>query len=227
MGYRLLIGQRSYSSWSLRAWLSFALFDIPVSVEDAVIYAPDFAAKVAAFGGGSSVPVVATPDGVILRDSLSIAWHLAEVFEGHGLLPKAAPARAEAQNLIAEMHAGFGALRGACPMNLRTAWAGFVASDAVRADLARIEARLGAALAQSGGPYLMGAPSLVDAFYAPVAMRIAGYGLEVSAPLRAYVNLILSLPALIAWREIGLRQDAEVALYDQAPLARLPFPSRI
>ena len=101
MAYRLLIGQRSYSSWSLRGYLCFALFDIPVTLEEAVIYSPDFAAQVRAFGGGSSVPAVATEDGTILRDSLSIAWHLSEAFPRHGLLPQDDAARAEAQNLIA------------------------------------------------------------------------------------------------------------------------------
>ena len=227
MAYRLLIGQRSYSSWSLRGYLCFALFDIPVTLEEAVIYSPDFAAQVRAFGGGSSVPAVATENGVILRDSLSIAWHLSEAFPRHGLLPRDGAARAEAQNLIAEMHAGFGALCSACPMNLRTAWVDFFPSDAVMADLARLEARLGAALEKSGGPFLFGAPTVADAFYAPVAIRIVGYGLPVSARLRAYVNAILAVPVIQEWRETGLAQDEEVSVYDMAPLERRPFPQQI
>ncbi len=189
MTYRLLIGQRSYSSWSLRGYLCFAMFDIPVILEEAVIYSPEFASQVSAFGGGSSVPAVATEDGVILRDSLSIAWHLSETFPRNGLLPQDVAARAEAQNLIAEMHSGFGALRSACPMNLRTAWIGFVPSDAVMADLLRLEARLGAALIKSGGPLLFGAPTLADAFYAPVAIRISAMVCQ-SVRVAAYVNAI-------------------------------------
>ena len=225
--YRLLIGQRSYSSWSLRGYLSFALFDIPVTIQDAVIYGPDFAEQVAEFGGGSTVPVAATIDGVILRDSLSIAWHIADQYAHKGVMPTHPQKRAEAQNLIADMHAGYSALRGDCPMNLRNAWDGFHPSAAVLQDLAQLDARLGAALAASGGPFLFGTPTLVDAFYAPVAIRIAGYGLPVGDLLRAYVNAILALPAVQSWRAEGLARDAEVAFYDKAPLHRLPFHNRI
>ena len=226
MTYRILIGQRAYSSWSLRGWLPFAAFDIPVEVEHAVIYAETFAADVAAFGGTGTVPVVRTPEGGVLSDSLAIAWHLAERFPERGLLPADPVDRAMAQSAIAEMHSGFTALRSACPMNLVTAWAGFVPSAAVTADLARIEAIWSAALARSGGPYLFGAYSLADVFYAPVAMRIAGYGLPVSEAARAYVAAHLGNPHLRAWRAAGLARDAEVAKYDM-PLARVPFPESL
>ncbi len=223
MTYRILIGQRSYSSWSLRGWLPFGAFDIPVTVEHALMYSDGFHAAVAAFGGHRSVPAVRTPRGGILTDSIAIAWHLAETFPDHGLLPSDPIQRASAQSMIAEMHSGFLALRSACPMNLRTAWAGFVPSDAVLADLARLEALWGTPLAISRGPFLFGAFTLADAFFAPVAARIAGYGLPVSPRALAYVQAILAHPAVRAWRDAGMEQDVEIPKYDM-DLPRLPFP---
>ncbi|AHM02846.1 Glutathione S-transferase [Roseibacterium elongatum DSM 19469] len=223
MTYSLLIGQRSYSSWSLRGWLPFAAFDIPVEVTSTVIYSEAFSADVARFGGGETVPVLRTPTGGILTDSLAIAWHLTEAFPDKGLLPSDPIQRAEAQSLIAEMHSGFVALRSACPMNLRTAWEGGAVTDAVRHDLTRLEGLWSDALAQSGGPYLFGAYSLADVFFAPVAIRIAGYGLPVGPLAQSYVTAQLAHPAITLWREAGLAEDAEVAKYDMG-LPRRPFP---
>lgn len=224
MTYTLLIGHRSYSSWSLRGWLPFAAFDIPVEVETATLYAPDFHDSVRAFGGDRSVPVLRTPDGGILSDSLAIAWHLTEAFPDLPLLPSLPQPRARAQSLIAEMHSGFAALRSACPMNLRTAWAGFVPSDAVRADLARLEEVWGDALAQSGGPFLFGDYGLVDAFYAPVATRIATYDLPVGDSARAYVAAHLHHVPLRRWRVLGATEGPDLMQYEMA-LDRVPFPA--
>ncbi len=223
MEYTLLIGQRTYSSWSLRAWLPFAVHRIPVTVEDALLYDPGFAERVAAFGGHRTVPVLRTPEGGVLTDSIAIGWHLSETFPDRGLLPADPVDRAAAQSMMAEMHSGFAALRGACPMNLATAWRGFRPDDTVRADVARIDALWSAALDRSGGPFLFGGYGLADAFFAPVAVRIAGYGLPVSETARGYVAAQLSLPALVRWRAEGLARDAEVAYYEMN-LPRAPFP---
>lgn len=224
MTYRLLIGDRSYSSWSLRGWLPFAVWDIPVQVETTILYRDGFARDLAAFAPGlRSVPAARTPAGGLLSDSIAIAWHLAEAFPDRGLLPGAAPERAMAQSLIAEMHAGFQPLRDACPMNLRTAWEGFVPSEAVRADLARIEALWGAALDRSGGPFLFGAYTLADVFYAPVAMRIAGYGLPVSDRAQAYVAAHLAHGPFRRWRAMGMAHGPEQSFYEMG-LPRRPFP---
>ena len=137
MTYKLLIGQRAYSSWSLRGWLPFDAFDIPFDLQKAVIYGDDFYDDVFAFAGGSTVPAVVTPDGGQLTDSLAIAWHLAEAFPNRGLLPADPKTRANALSLISTMHSGFMALRAACPMNLWTAWDGFEPDEAVQADLAK------------------------------------------------------------------------------------------
>ena len=204
MEYTLLIGDRSYSSWSLRGWLPFAAFDIPVRMQSNILYRAAFADDLAAFAPGlRSVPALKTPQG--------------------GLLPLEPAQRAMAQSLIAEMHSGFGALRSACPMNLRNAWAGFTPSAAVLADLARIEAIWATARDRAEGPFLFGAYTLADVFYAPIAMRIAGYGLPVSDRAQAYVAAHLNHPPLRQWRALGLSDGPEQPTYEMG-LPRLPFP---
>jgi glutathione S-transferase len=224
MTYALLIGQRSYSSWSLRGWLPFAAFDIPVAVESAVIYGEDFHETVQAFGGHRTVPVLRRSDGALLTDSMAIAWHLAEAFPDKRMLPSHPVWRAMAQSLIAEMHSGFTALRAACPMNLRTAWTGFAPSDAVLADLRRLEAVWSHALDLSGGPFLFGAYGLADVFYAPVATRIATYDLPVSDTARAYVSAHLHHLPLRRWRTMGATEGPDLTQYEM-PLGRAPYPA--
>lgn len=225
MTYHLLIGQQSYSSWSLRGWLAFAAFDIPVTLHFAEIYGDSFHDTVAAFGGHRSVPAARTPDGGVLTDSLAIAWHLAEAFPDRGLLPSDPVQRAEAQSIIAEMHSGFTNLRANCQVNLRTAWEGFVPSAAVRADAARAEAIFARALDRSGGPFLYGSFTLADAFYAPLVTRFLTYGLPMSPVTLAYAKAITTHPAFLEWRAAGLRETTEIARYDKAPLKRIPFPT--
>ena len=223
MTYKILIGHRLYSSWSLRGWLPFAAFDIPVQVHDTLLYDASFYDDVRDFGGAGTVPVVITPDGAALTDSLSIVWHLAQAFPDRGLLPDDPKQRAMAMNMIAQMHSGFTALRGACPMNRATAWIGFDPDDAVRADLAKIETLWANAQASSGGPFLFGDYSLADAYFAPVAIRIAGYDLPVSDAAQAYVAAQLSHPAVQQWAATGRAKDAELSQYEMH-LERAPFP---
>jgi len=222
MTYKLLIGQKSYSSWSLRGWLCFAPFDIPVRVTSTVIYSDNFKSEVAAFGGVGTVPAVVTPDRGFLTDSLAIAWHLAEAFPDRALLPVDPRQRTEAQSIIAEMHAGFSALRGACPMNLRNGWDGFAPTEAVLADIARVETIWKRALDRSGGPFLYGGFSLADAFYTPVVTRLLTYGLPMSDTAAFYADAVTAHPAFTQWRQEGLAEDAEVAVYDM-PLDRTPW----
>lgn len=222
--YDLMIGQRGYSSWSLRGWLPFDAFDIPHRLHRTELYGANFAAEVAGFAGGRTVPCAKTPDGGVLTDSLSIGWHLAEAFPDRGILPAAGPARAMAQSLICDMHTGFGALRQACPMNILTGWAGMVPSEAVLADLARLETVWGRALDMSGGPFLFGAYALADVFYAPVAARIAGYDLPVGAQARAYVAAHLHHPSMRRWRAMAIAENRVLSVYDH-PLDRVPYPA--
>jgi len=224
MTYKLLIGQRGYSSWSLRGWLPFAAHGIPYELLKAEIYGGDFARDVAEFGGGTTVPAVVTPEGGKLTDSLAIGWHLAEAFPDRGLLPEAPGLRAMAMSMICEMHSGFSALRSACPMNLFTGWHGMTPSEPVLADLARIEHLWTKALDASGGPFLFGDYSLADAFYAPVAMRIAGYHLPCSDAARAYIDAHLAHLPFRQWRAMAHAEGLRISVYDQ-PFEAGPFPA--
>ena len=228
MTYDLLIGDRSYSSWSLRGWLLFAAHDIPVTVHIAPMYDPGFAEALKGWPPARTVPVARGATGVVWSDSLSIAEGLAETHPESRHWPDDPRARGLARSMAAEMHSGFTALRRACPMNLRTAWAGFVADDAVRADLARLErlwdaARDMTATAPDDGPWLFGRYGAVDAFFAPVAMRIAGYGLPVSDAARRYCNAHLAHAPLRRWRDEGEAADRTLREYDM-DLAPAPFP---
>lgn len=225
MTYDLLIGQQSYSSWSLRGWLAFAPFGIPVTLHKVEIYGDTFYDDVAAFGAARTVPAARTPQGGMLTDSMAIAWHVAQTFPERGVMPSNPVENAEALSIIAEMHDGFKALRAACPVNLRTAWAGFEPSEAVQADVARFEQILARAISRSGGPFLYGAFTLADAFYAPLATRLLTYGLPMSDTARAYAKAIVTHPSFVAWREAGLTETQEIARYDKAPLRRVPFPT--
>jgi len=223
MTYTLLIGDRSYSSWSLRGWLCFAAFDIPVTVEETRLYESGFATDLARFAPARTVPALRLPEGGVLGDSLAIAEELASRHPDAGHWPQAPAARALARGLVAEMHSGFLALREACPMNLRTAYRGVEVAEAMRADLTRIEALWALARAHprdQDGPWLFGRYSLADVFFAPVAMRIAGYGLSVGPQAQAYVEQHLGDAPFLNWRAKALDQapqDTYRRDYDAAP----------
>lgn len=224
----LAIGARSYSSWSLRPWLVFDHFDLPVTVRMAHLFTPGFLDELSDFAPARTVPAARWSDGAVAAESLAIIEEIASRHPDLPIWPQAPAERALARTLAAEMHAGFGALREACPHNLRTAYEGFVASAAVLADLARLEKLWALALARHSaeGPWLFGAWSAVDAMYAPVAMRIAGYGLPVSAQAQAYVAAHLADPSLRRWRAQGLAQEGPIAKY-QFDLPERPWPGPV
>ncbi len=214
MTYDLAIGDRAYSSWSLRGWLLFHRFGIPVRTQRATLYTDELPALLAKFPPARQVPVIRTPDGSVIWDTVAIAEELSQRHPEAGLWPKNPELRGAARALTAEMHSGFGALRAACPMNLRVAYSDFVPSDAVLADLDRIEHLWAFARRMSPeGPWLFGKYSVADAFYAPVAARIAGYGLPVGAAAGAYVMKHLSDPAFRRWRAMGQVDGPDQAAY--------------
>lgn len=222
MVYRLAIGDRCYSSWSLRAWLIFAVFGIPVETVAVRLDHPGFAADLAPFAPARTVPALRVGE-VVVWDSLAIAESLAERHPEAGLWPAAPADRALARSMAAEMHAGFAALRASCPMNLRTGFAGFVPDAAVRADLARIEA-LWSRAPRGGAGWLFGRYSVADAVFAPVAARIAGYGLPVGVAAQAYVAAHLAEPAFRAWRAAALGPGHRRLPADERELKEVPWP---
>lgn len=222
MTYELFLGDRTYSSWSLRGWLMFEKFGLPYQEHMVGLYDGTMAQDMAELAPARLVPAMRTPEGDVVQDTLAIAETLAERHPEAGLWPADRAARALARGMVAEMHSGFAALRAACPMNLARAYAGFVPSPEVLADLERVELFWSLARERfgGGGPWLFGAYTVADAFYAPVAARIAGYDLPVGEAARAYVAAHLADPAFRRWRAEGLTKS-----YDPEPYA-MDLPTR-
>jgi glutathione S-transferase len=227
MSYDLVIGDYAYSSWSLRGWLLFERFGLRARIKLVDFHAEGAVAdQMPKAAPARTVPTVICADGGILWDSLAIAEELATRHPDAGHWPADPALRALARSLAAEMHSGFGALRSHCPMNLRTSHADVPVPEAVRADLDRIEAIWSHALARSGGPWLAGSYSVADAFLAPVAARIAGYGLPVGPVATGYVTRHLADPAFRRWRAMGLVRGAHLEWYDK-PWTRAPWPGPV
>ncbi|MGH1447289.1 MAG: glutathione S-transferase N-terminal domain-containing protein [Cognatishimia sp.] len=225
MTYDLVIGDYAYSSWSLRGWLLFEKFNLPKSVTLLDFHSKaTVAEQLASFEPARTVPTIRTPEGAIVSESYAIAEELASRHPEAEIWPSDPKKRAIARNLSAEMHAGFFALRAACPMNLRTAFDWADPSDEVLTDLERLETLWAWAKSECpDGPWLCGEFSAVDAMYAPVAARLAGYNLPMSDLAKAYVDTHLSDPAFRRWRALGLVQGAHLSRYDQ-PHATLAWP---
>jgi len=212
---QLYVGNKNYSSWSLRAWLVMTHFGIAFTERPLRLdWSEDSAFKTTllALAPTGRVPLLVDDDGFAVWDSLAIIEYLAEAFPAKLLWPAERRQRARARSLCAEMHSGFPALRNRCPMNVeaslpevgarsRDEW-----SD-VAADLRRIDAMWTEALAQSGGPFLFGAFSAADAFYAPVCSRVRSYALPVGKVASDYVDRIHALPAMRAWCEAARREN--------------------
>lgn len=222
MTYDLAIGDRAYSSWSLRGWLLFDAFDIPVKTHSARLYTNELATLLKDFFPGRTAPTMRTPDGTVVPETLAIAEELASRHPDAGIWPTDPKARSIARVLAAEMHAGFTALRGHCPMNLRVSYSDCAPTDAVLADLDRLQTLWAWARAETGatGPWLCGDYSAADAFFAPVAARIAGYNLLVTPDAATYVAAHLAHPSFRRWRAMGMVDGADQDYY------RRDFPVR-
>lgn len=230
MTYDLFIGDRLFSSWSMRGWLMLEKFGIPHRTHMIGLYSGTMAEDMAALAPARLVPTLRTPAGTVVGESLAMAETLAEENPGAGLWPADPAARAAARWLCAEMVAGFTNLRGQCPMQLMHCYEGFEPSEGTRTDLARIETLWAHARAISGaetGP-LFGAYSLADVFYTPVAARIIGYGLPVSEANRAYCLELLADLSVRQWRAMGLTVTYEPFPYPQdLPTRPWPVASRL
>lgn len=222
MTYDLFIGDRLFSSWSMRGWLMLEKFGLPYRSHMIGLYSGTMAEDMKALAPARLVPALRLPDGTVIGESLAMAETLAERHPEAGLWPEGSAARATARWLCAEMVAGFNALRGECPMQLKQGWRGFTPSSETLTDLNRIETLWAHARAVSGaetGP-LFGVYSLADVFYTPVAARIIGYGLPVSDANRAYCLELLADTPVRQWRAMGL-----TVTYDPCPYA-LDLPSQ-
>jgi glutathione S-transferase len=195
---KLLIGNRNYSSWSLRPWLVLRHFDIPFEDEVLQLQGEGFRDVLARRSPTAKVPVLQDGDLVIV-ETIAIIEYLADRFPEKAIWPNDIGQRALARAASAEMHSAFQSLRSHAPMNLRASHPGKVNIDTVVKDLHRLETLWGDLLARSGGPFLFGAFTAADAMFAPVATRIRTYALPVSDLAAGYVDAIYGLPAFQDW----------------------------
>ena len=212
---KLYIGNKNYSSWSMRSWVLMTQAGIPF--EEVRLrfdgFAPDsqFKRQIGAVNPAGKVPLLL--DGTLaVWDSLAIAEYLAEAYPELYLWPRGAPERARARSVCAEMHSGFGALRSACGMNIeaRLPEVGAILwrdHAGVRADVARIVQIWQSLLAEHGGPMLFGRFGIADAFYAPVVMRLKTFSLPVPDNVAAYMERVCALPGVAAWIEGALAEQ--------------------
>ena len=204
---QLYIGNKNYSSWSMRPWVLMKqagiAFDEVMLRFDGFEAGSSFKAEVERLNPAGRVPVL-VDDGFAIWDTLAIAEYLAERFPEKGLWPADAHARARARSVCAEMHSGFGALRSHFPMNIEAALPEVGArvlreQAAVRADVERIVSMWSGLLAEHGGPMLFGEFGIADAFFAPVVMRLRSYAVPVPPAVAGYMDRIDALPGVAAW----------------------------
>lgn len=212
---QLYIGNKNYSSWSMRPWVLMRQTGIPF---DEVMlrfdsFAPDSAFKstLAGLSPVGKVPVLVDDAGLVIWDTLAICEYLAERYPEKALWPRNASRRARARSICAEMHAGFSALRSHCPQNIEAALPEvgtrvLAEQPAVQADLDRLAAMWSDALQGSGGPFLFGAFSIADAYFAPVAGRIRTYGLPMPAPIQGWIERLWAAPGVAAWVKEALAE---------------------
>jgi len=204
---QLYIGNKNYSSWSLRAWLLLRQAGIAFTERQLRLdwtLDSQFKRTLLAIAPSGRVPLLVDDDGFAVWDSLAIAETIAELHPEKRLWPVDRRQRARARSLCAEMHSGFTALRNRCPMNIEASLPEVgrrVATEwpDVADDLRRIDAMWSEQLAASGGPFLFGEFGIVDAYYAPVCSRVRSYALPLGAAALAYVERIHALPAMREW----------------------------
>lgn len=204
MALKLILGNKNYSSWSLRPWIAMRHAGIEFEEEVIPLYEPGSRERVLQYSAAGKVPVL-IDDGAPIWESIAILEHLAEKFPKAALWPADEKARAYGRAIAAEMHAGFGALRRHCPMNMRRRRRKLALAQDVAEDVRRIEViwtesrnRFG-----SAGPFLLGSFSIADAMYAPIVSRFFSYDIGVGAAAEAYMATMMSLPAWKEWETAG------------------------
>ena len=211
---KLYIGNKNYSSWSMRPWVLLRQAGIPfdeVMVRfDSFDADSEFKRAIGPVNPTGKVPVLVDGD-LVVWDTLAIAEYVAETWSDRQLWPADPRARARARSICAEMHSGFTALRGNCPMNIEASLPDTGAliwrdKAGVRADVQRLVDMWGALLQEHGGPMLFGQFSVADAYFAPVCMRLATYALPVPPHIAAYMDRVRALPGVKAWIDEALAE---------------------
>ena len=210
--YTLYIANKNYSSWSLRPWLLMRALGIPFEERLVPLEEGSCWNSYRTFSPNGRVPCLHDGDTVVW-DSLAIVEYLAE--RHAAVWPADAGMRAWARCVASEMHSGFGALREGCGMNCGLRVRLHDMSDALQADIARVDEIWSEGTSRFGGPYLAGPTfSAADAFFAPVAFRVQTYDLPLSKPSRAYAELLLGHDAMVEWYQAGLAEPWREASHE-------------
>jgi glutathione S-transferase len=229
MTLKLIIGNKNYSSWSMRPWIAMKATGIPFDETVISLYVEGSEAQIKAHSPAGKVPILIDGQGngeVRVWESLAILEYLADKFPAAGLWPADLAARAHARAISTEMHAGFVPLRQQCGMNMWRPPTKRDLSGDTKANVARIHQiwtetrnRFGA-----GGPFLFGKFSAADAMYAPVVSRFETYMVDVAAPVAAYMQAMIALPAWQEWRRAALKETWAIAKFepDWPSVKRMP-----
>ena len=218
MTLKLVIGNKNYSSWSMRPWLALRANDIPF--EEVLISLYSGAAdkqRILDFSRSGKVPILV--DGnVTVWDSLAIIEHIAERFPEMRLWPEHPAQRAHARSVSAEMHSGFAALRNECGMNLHRPVRAIELSADARANIARVEEIWRECRERHGqsGPFLFGAFGAADAMFAPVVHRFRTYAIEVTEETQRYMDAMIALPAFAEWTKAALAETIIIEKFETA-----------
>lgn len=220
MSLQLYIGNKNYSTWSMRPWVLLTQAGIPFEEcmlrFDSFDADSKFKAEVMRLSPVGKVPVL-VDDGFAVWDTLAITEYLAEKFPEKKLWPTDVKARARARSVCAEMHSGFGAMRNHFGMNIEASFPEvgeriLRTEPQVRADVERIVQMWSELLAAHGGPMLFGSFSVADAFFAPVVKRLVTFAVPVPPPIAAYIERVQALPSVAAWTEAALAEHDFVAM---------------
>ena len=214
--YFLVLGQKNYSSWSMRAWLLMRLLNLPFEVITIGLYTETSRAEVRALGGETGLVPVLRQGDLIVWDTLAIFEHLHETYGG--VWPEDRQRRAQARSLCAEVHAGFAALRDAMPVNTRARRRNALRTSAVEADIERAS-NIWSRWPKSGSPWLFGTFGAADIMFAPIATRFQTYDVQLPDRARVYQQALLTHPLVAEWLELG-RQET-----DQIPQLEIGRPA--
>jgi glutathione S-transferase len=216
MTLKLVIGNKNYSSWSMRPWLALRANNIPFEEVFISLYTGEAdKQRILSFSRSGKVPILVDGD-VAVWDSLAIVEYVAERFPEKRLWPEHPAHRAHARAISAEMHSGFAALRNECGMNLHRPVRAIELSDEARANVARIQeiwAECRECYGQSG-PFLFGSFCAADAMFAPVVHRFRTFAIAVSKDTQAYMDTMMALPAFAEWTKAGLAETIVIEKFE-------------
>ena len=212
----LTIGNRNYSSWSLRAWLALEATGVDFQEEMVLLGRADTGTEISKRSPNGLVPVLRDGD-LVIWDSLAIAEYLAEKFPDAGLWPSDPQVRAIARSVVSEMHSGYTAVRGNMPMNIRASYPGAGRGPGVEQDIERITSVWESCRRDfgEGGDLLFGGFTIADAFFAPIISRFRTYGVEVTGVAATYMNAVWALPAMCVWVAKAEAEEWKVERYDR------------